>query len=334
MLTYTSMKRSGQLKALVLMALCTVCQSVPGEDQTRLQLKKSAAQGEIGLHSQMGLPVSSMYPEYVIQQSSNMVNWTTVAGPFPGSVGVSDEFLRVAVPTPGVQAFYRVIANVKMATGGSGIGDAVYGYGTAFGQQLHQLGRLSLEDFVTTYQPTNQYLPQVTFDPTTAEFWNLFSIDPAVWNATNSYFNQRVFDFRLNPTELAVFQTNGFVVSQRLERRSFADVYYDLYTDDLPVFVTADSVLQAWHRSFVTMLAEIEATCFQPTLASLLTSMSAQVPALATQANGTPLASGVLDADYFLAVANSLITGVNNSGSLGQASRVNATIAAINNLQP
>ena len=90
------MKRSGQLKALVLMALCTVCQSVPGEDQIRLQLKKSASQGEIGLHSQMGLPVSSMYPEYVIQQSTNMVNWTTVAGPFPGSVGVSDEFLRVA----------------------------------------------------------------------------------------------------------------------------------------------------------------------------------------------------------------------------------------------
>ena len=155
---------------------------------------------------------------------------------------------------------------MKVAAGGSGIGDAIYGYGTAFGQQLQQLGQLSLADFVSTYQPTNQYLPQITFDPTTADFWNLFSIDPAVWNATNSWQNRRVFDFRLNPAELAVFQTNGFVVSQRLERRSFADVYYDLYTDDLPVFVTADSVLQAWHRSIVTMLAEIEETCFQPDL--------------------------------------------------------------------
>ncbi len=328
------MKRSGQLKALVLVAICAVCQSVPGEDQIRLQLKKSATQGEIGLHSQMGLPVSSMYPEYVIQQSSNMVNWTTVAGPFPGSVGVSDEFLRIAVPTPGAQAFYRVVANVKVAAGGSGIGDAVYGYGTAFGQQLQQLGQLSLEDFAATYQPTNQYLPQVTFDPTTAEFWNLFSLDPAVWNATNSYQNRRVFDFRLNPTELAVFQTNGFVVSQRLERRSFADVYYDLYTDDLPVFVTADSVLQAWHRSLVTMLAEIEETCFHQTLANLVGSMSAQVPALWAQAAGTPLTNGVLDADYFLAVAQSLVSGANNYGSLGQTTRVNTTLNAINALQP
>lgn len=328
------MKRSGQLTALVLVAICAVCQSVSGEDQIRLQLKKSATEGEIGLHSQIGLPVSAMYPEYVIQQSTNMVNWTTVAGPFSGSVGVSDEFLRVAVPTPGSHAFYRVVASVKVAAGGSGIGDAVYGYGTAFGQQLQQLGQLSLEDFVSIYQPTNQYLPQVTFDPTTAEFWNLFSIDPAVWNATNSFQNRRVFDFRLNPTELAVFQTNGFVVSQRLERRSFADVYYDLYTDDLPVFVTADSVLQAWHRSLVTMLAEIEETCFQQTLANLVASMSAQVPALWAQAAGTPMTNGVLDADYFLAVAQSLVTGANTYGSLGQSARVTTTLNAIAALQP
>ena len=75
------MKRSGQLAALVLLPFFAFCQSVPGADQIQLQLKKSAAQGEIEMHSQMALPVSAMYPEYVIQQSSNLVNWTTVAGP-------------------------------------------------------------------------------------------------------------------------------------------------------------------------------------------------------------------------------------------------------------
>jgi Protein of unknown function (DUF3160) len=328
------MKRPSQFKALALVVFSAISQSSYGADQITLQLKKSDNQGEVGLHSQLALPVSAMYPEYLVQQSSNMVDWTTIAGPIAGSVGVSDEFLRVAVPTAGSHAFYRVVANVKLAAGGSGIGDAVYGYGTAFGQQLQELGQLSLEDFISTYQPTNQYLPQITFDPTAAEFWNLFSVDPAIWNATNSWQNQRVFDFRLNATELAVFQTNGFVVSQRLERRSFADVYYDLYTDDLPVFVTADSILQAWHRSIVTMLAEIEETGFQPTLYSLLASMSAQVPALWTQAAGTPMTNGVLDADYFLAVGRSLLSGANNYGSLGQTARVSSTLTAINNLQP
>lgn len=328
------MNRLSQLTALVLLAFFVSCQSVPGEDQIQLQLKKLAVQGEVGLHSQMGLPVSSMYPEYVIQQTTDMVNWTTVAGPFSGSVGVSDEFVRVAVPTTGSSAFYRVVAKVKVAAGGSGIGDAIYGYGTAFGAQLQQLDQIPLADFVATYQPTNQYLPQITFDPTTAEFWGLFSIDPAVWNATNSFQNRRIFDFRLNPAELAAFQTNGFVVSQRLERRSFADVYYDLYTDELPVFVTADSVLQAWHRSLVTMLAEIEETCFQQTLSNVVVSMSAQVPTLWAQAAGTPMANGVLDADYFLAVTRSLVSGVNNYGSLGQTAHINMTLNAINNLQP
>ncbi len=326
------MKRLGCLTELVLMAFLTLCQSVRAEDQIQLQLRKSESQGEIGLHSQMGLPVSGMYPEYVIQQSSNLVDWTTVAGPFSGSVGVSDEYLRAAVPTVGDRAFYRVVASVKLDAGGGGIGDAIYGYGTAFGEQIQKIGQLSLEHFVSTYQPTNEYLPQISFDPTTADFWNLFSADPAVWNATNSY-ERRLFDFRLNPAEFAVFQTNGLVVSQRLERRSFADVYYDLYTDDLPVFVTADSILQAWHRSFVTMLAEIEETCFQQTLSNLVVSMSAQVPALWTQAAGTPMTNGVQDADYFLAVARSLVSGVNNYGSLGQTARINATLAAINNQQ-
>jgi hypothetical protein len=319
---------------LVLAAVSIFCHALRGADQINLQLRKFTSQGEIALHSQMGLPVSSMYPEYVIQQSSNMLDWITVAGPFSGGVGVSEEQLRVAVPAVDPRSFYRAVASVKLASGGGGVGDAIYGYGTQFGQQLRLIGQLSLDDFVSAYQPTNQYLPRIAFDPTAAEFWNLFNMDPAVWNSTNRYNNWRLFDFRLNPQEFAVFQTNGFVVSQRLERRSFADVYYDLYTDDLPVFVTADSVLQAWHRSVVTMLAEIEETCFQPALSNLVVSMAAQVPALWMQAAGTPMTNGVLDADYFLAVAQSLVTGVNNYGSLGQSARVNTTLAAINNTQP
>ena len=328
------MKGSSILKGLLLIAFAACLNPAFGADQITLQLKKLAGQGEIGLHSQMTLPVSSMYPEYVIQQSSNLIDWTTAAGPFSGGVGVSDDFLRVAVPTGGSQLFYRVSASVKVDPGGGGIGDAIYGYGTVFGQQLQQLGQLSLADFLSTWQVTNQYLPQITFDPATADFWNQFNADPAVWNSTNSYLNARVFDFRLNPAEFAVFQTNGFVVSQRLERRSFADAYYDLYTDDLPVFVTTDSVLQAWHRSIVTMVAEIEETCFQQTLANLEVSMSAQVPALWAQAAGTPMTNGVLDADYFLAVANSLVNGVNDYGSLGQSARVIITLNAIGDLQP
>ena len=303
-------------------------------DQVALQFKSHGPQGEISLRSQMALPVSAMYPEYTILCSTNLETWQPVAGPISGGAGVSDELLRVAVPLAGDHAFYRVVANVKLAPAGNGLGDAIYGYGTEFSRELQLLGQLPLEDFVARYGPTNEYLLQISFDPTTAQFWDWFNVDPAIWNATNSYQDRRLYDFRLNPQEFAVFQTNGFVVSQRLERDSFADVFYDIYTDDLPVFVTTDAILHAWHRSFVTMLAEIEETGFHPTLSNVLVAMSAQVPALWAQSAGTAMTNGVLDADYFLAVARTLVSGDNNYGSLGQAARVSTTLNAINNRQP
>jgi hypothetical protein len=305
-----------------------------GADQITLQFKQSAAQGEVDLHSQLALPVGATYPEYTILSSSNLVDWQAVAGPVSGSVGVSDELLRVAVPLAGEHAFYRVTASVKLAPTGNNAGEAVYGYGTEFNQWLQRLGQLSLDDFVRFYGLTNQYLPQISFDPTTAEFWDLWNMDPAVWNATNSWPNRRLNDFRLNTNEFTVFQTNGFVVSQRMQRQSFADVFYDIYTDELPIFVTTDAILHAWHRTFLSVLTEIEETSLSPKLSDLLNGMAAQVPALWTQSAGTAITNGVLDADYFLAVAQSLASGVNNYGSLGQTARVNTTLNAINALLP
>ncbi|ETL27908.1 hypothetical protein L916_18627 [Phytophthora nicotianae] len=43
-----------------------------------------------------------------------------------------------------------------------------------------------------------------------------------------------------------------------MHAKSFGENNYRLYTDDLPVFVTADSVLHAWHRSFDAFLSDLE----------------------------------------------------------------------------
>jgi hypothetical protein len=302
-------------------------------DQVVLQFKSAGSQGEIGLHANMNLPVSAMYSEYTVLSSTNMQTWQPVAGPISGGVGVSDELLRVAVPLAGDHAFYRVVANVKLAPTGSSVGDAIYGYGTEFSRELQLLGQLPLDDFVAMYGPTNQYLPQISFDPTIADFWDQFNLDPAVHNATNSV-DPRLTDFRLNTNEFAVFQTNGFVVSPRLGNYSFADAFYKIYSDDLPVFFSADAALQAWHRSYVAMLEETEETYLGPYLNSILEGMAGQVPGLWSQAQETTLVNGVQDADYFLAVAQSLLTGVNNNGSLGQTAQIQEALTAINNLQP
>jgi hypothetical protein len=93
------------LGALAILALSAFCQASSGADQITLQFKKSGSQGEVGLHSQMALPVSAMYPEYTILRSTDMVTWQPVAGPITGSVGVSDELLRVSVPLAATTPF-------------------------------------------------------------------------------------------------------------------------------------------------------------------------------------------------------------------------------------
>ena len=292
--------------------------SVHAADQVVLQFNPAGSQGAVALHSTLGLPVSSMYPEYTILRSTNMQTWEPVVGPVSGGVGVSDELLRCAVPLAGKQAFYRVVANVKTTSPDSSrLGDAIYGYGTEFGRQIQQVGQLPLADFVSRYTPTNQYLQHISFDPTTVEFWNQFNLH-----------------FPLDTNELAVFQTNGFVVSGRLGTYSFADSFYKVFTADLPVFFSCDAALHAWHRSYGAMLEELEETYLAPTLQSVLIGMGGQVSTLSSQAAGTAVANGVLDADYFLAVARSLITGTNNYGSLGQNAQILATLTAITNLQP
>src|ERR1043166_1321292 len=217
--------------------------AVLGADQVVSQLRKNGGQIELDWHANFQLPVSATFPAYTILRSVDLSTWEPVAGPINGSVGVSDETLRLALPVTGDRAFYRVLAQVQPAPAGK-YGDAIFGFASQFSQELQRLGQFPLSGFVALYGPTNQYLAAIGFDPTTAQFWDLFNLDPAVYNATNPA-DPRLTDFRLNPNEFAVFRTNGFVVSQRLGSYSFADAFYKIYSDELPVFVSADAALQA-----------------------------------------------------------------------------------------
>ena len=107
-------------------------------------------------------------------------------------------------------------------------------------------------------------LEGINRDPTTATFFTEFNTTPQAHNVSLPADDpeRRVYDFALNENELAKFQQNGFVVSPRVKAyKDFwdeghliaptpVDLYYAIWTDDLPVFITADSVLDAWHQSF------------------------------------------------------------------------------------
>ena len=110
----------------------------------------------------------------------------------------------------------------------------------------------------------------------------------------------------LNPTaeELAVLGQQGFVISRRKQFPSFSYGYSEIYADDLPLFVSADSILDAVHRSYESMLQQFEQTMLVPDLQSLLQKMRT---ALAASTAAT--AQVRADVDLYLAVPLALLTG-------------------------
>lgn len=190
----------------------------------------------------------------------------------------------------------------------------VFGYGAAFDARLAKLGQLTPDGFAKRYGSKLSYLPKLTWDPTKASFFDGFA----------------KAGFKLNPKELALFKRNGFVVSERLGARSFAEIYYRVFTNDLPVFISADSLLHAWHRSYDAVLEELERTYLSKSLDEILAGMAAKLPAGQAAYGKGVLARSVADADYFIAVARSLLAGKQVPTVLGKAdAKVGETLIAV-----
>lgn len=199
-----------------------------------------------------------------------------------------------------------------------------FGFGPAFDAELKRIGQVTPQQFADRHPPP-AYLAKLTFDPTTAKFWDEFNRAAPDPKARRGGW----YDFRPNADELAKFKANGFVVSERMGASSFGEMFYRIYSRDLPVFITADSVLHAWHRSFDAMLEELEATYLSAALGELLAGMADAVPAARAEYGTGPLADGLTDADYFLAVGRSLLAAKSVGTKLNQDARVGTTLDAV-----
>ncbi len=74
----------------------------------------------------------------------------------------------------------------------------------------------------------------------------------------------------LSPEERAAFKRDGVVSVDHQQRYSMASAYYGVFTRDLPVLVTTDSILHAFHRSYDAILERLEASEFTSTLSATL----------------------------------------------------------------
>jgi hypothetical protein len=191
-------------------------------------------------------------------------------------------------------------------------------YNAQFDGFLNQFEDMAIDEFSERYsplgssrrsEPVQPYLEKLSFDPTSAPFWSEFNTSPEEHNAAlpANETARRQHDFRLSEKELAVYRKNGFVVSERLQRDTFVDMLYDIWSDDLPVFISSDALLQAWHRSYLAMLEETEEVFLRPGLQELLDGMAVALPAIVEEHGDGPLRPCLIDVDFFVTMARSLI---------------------------
>ena len=191
------------------------------------------------------------------------------------------------------QAFYRLLARFPSDRRASKLGQdgaEVFGYAAEFTEQLGLIGQITPEQFGARFPAPVNYLNGLDWDPTTADFWAEFNTNPEEYNVDliQGVDDFRLHDFRLSPDELAVFKKNGFVVSERLGATSCGEIFSRLWVDDLPVFIGADPILHAWHRSYDMMLAELEETYLFENVRRMLEGMAVKVADAATQAARRP----------------------------------------------
>lgn len=102
---------------------------------------------------------------------------------------------------------------------------------------------------------------------------------------------------------------NGFVVSDRISWQRFIEAYAWIYWKDLPVLVTTDSLLHAFHQSYADLLKELEMSILTPQLTAMLTTTHATLASQQQANTDAALTPLYQDVDHYLAVAYHLLDG-------------------------
>ncbi len=77
--------------------------------------------------------------------------------------------------------------------------------------------------------------------------------------------------FSITDYENQLLQKNGFVVTERISKNDFVHSYEQVWTNDLPVFISTDAILNAFHRSYDLILKSTELDFLIPKLHEFLT---------------------------------------------------------------
>ncbi|MEO8704369.1 MAG: DUF3160 domain-containing protein [Kofleriaceae bacterium] len=121
----------------------------------------------------------------------------------------------------------------------------------------------------------------------------------------------------LTATEEQVLAQHGFVVPERLHYTDYTTAYYDIHRGELPVYVSADSILHAVYASNDQLIASLER---DKLTAQLDRALGAMHCGLAIAAKDFP-ADIANDVDLYLTVARTLLANERVPSELGKVDK-------------
>ncbi len=154
---------------------------------------------------------------------------------------------------------------------------------------------------------------------------------PSVTSDWNSALFSDSIEIKYNLTEdeKSLIQKNGFVVTERLSQYSFIRTIADIYHKDLPVFITTDMILHAFHRSYDTILKDVELAFLIPKLEDFLNNLASEIPNLEANYPSDYMKARLIDVDYFLTVPRKLLDDTSTPYYSENVERVDSIIIFI-----
>lgn len=122
------------------------------------------------------------------------------------------------------------------------------------------------------------------------------------------YLDSIKIKYSLTAYEEVLLAQHGFMVSERLSKISFGQAFLDIFHKDLPVYVSTDAILHAFHISYDRILTDIELGILIPRLKILLNTLHSNQNQLANTYSSYPeIEKSLKDIDVYLTVPLKLL---------------------------
>ena len=156
-----------------------------------------------------------------------------------------------------------------------------------------------LEEF-----PAGRFVSSVPTDPMQADFFDAIRTKYTLTNG-----------------EIGLLSKNSFMVSERLTFDDYFEAYYDSYTKDLPLYISSDALLHAYHRTYSNVLKYIEKIALHAAISKALDRIHEVILAEDNLERQGLAVESRNDVDVYVAVARALIRGLEETSPVKGANK-------------